>query len=97
MISTMRSSRFIIQCPPALRQQAFTIVTVLIILTLLAVIAVGFLSSMTAERTTSVAFANKAKADQAAQAGVDNAMATSASVLQEFPGLVHSLGSESEL
>lgn len=60
-------------------------VIVLIILTLLAVIAVGFLSSMTAERTTAAAYANKTKAEHAAQAGADTAMATLRQCFGSFP------------
>lgn len=63
----------------------FALVVVLIILTLLAVVAVGFLSSMTAERTTASAYASKAIAEQSTQAGVDSAIATLRQYFSVFP------------
>jgi type II secretory pathway pseudopilin PulG len=70
---------------PHRRRRAFALVLVLIILTLLAVVSVGFLASMSAERTTANAFSNKTKAEQAAQAGVDSAMATLREYIKSFP------------
>lgn len=60
-------------------------VVVLIILTLLAVVAVGFLASMTAERTTASAYASKILAEQSTQAGVDSAIATLRQYFNVFP------------
>lgn len=67
------------------RERGFTLVTVLIVLSLLAVIAVGFLSSMTAERSAAAAYANKVRAEQMAQAGADAAMATMRQCFRDFP------------
>ena len=55
---------------------------------MLAVIVVGFLASMSTERTTASAFANKTRADQAAQAGVDSAIATLRQAFRDFPDSV---------
>ncbi len=70
---------------PNERRAGFTLVTVLIILALLAVVAVGFLSSMTAERTTAAAYGTKIRAEQMAQAGVDNAVAILKQCFKDFP------------
>lgn len=60
-------------------------VLVLIVLTLLAVVAVGYLSSMTSERVTANAYLAKGRAEQAAQAGVDVAVATLRQSFKAFP------------
>ena len=59
--------------------------TTLLILSLLAIVAVSYLSSMTAERQTAEAYSSKAAAEQAAQTGVDNATAMLAECFRDFP------------
>lgn len=59
--------------------------TTLLILSLLAIVAVSYLSSMTAERQTADAYGSKTVAEQAAQTGVDNATAMLAQSFRDFP------------
>ena len=70
---------------PQCGTRAFALVTVLIVLSMLVVVAVGYLSSMASERATANAFAAKAKAEQAAQAGADSAMAILREAFKSFP------------
>lgn len=67
------------------RAGAFSLVVTLIIVSMLAVVAIGFLASMSSERTTADAFGNKARAEQAAQAGADSAMAILREAFKDFP------------
>lgn len=71
--------------PAGNRRGAFTLVTVLIILALLAALAVGFLASMAAERTAAVAYGATVRAGQTAQAGVDHAIAMLRQCFKAFP------------
>ena len=72
--------------PPVRRPHgAFALVTTLLILSLLAIVAVSYLTSMSAERQTAEAYSAKAIAEQAAQTGVDNATAMLAECFRDFP------------
>ena len=64
---------------------AFALVIVLIIMSVLALVAVGYLSSMSQERATAGAFGNKLRAEQSAQAGVDTAMGILRDYFKAFP------------
>ena len=71
---------------PARRQpRGFALVVTLIILSLLVVIAVSFLTSMSNERQTADAYTAQARADQAAQAGVDAATSILTQAFRDFP------------
>ena len=59
--------------------------TTLLILSLLAIVAVSYLSSMSAERQTAEAYSYRAFAEQAAQTGVDSATAMLAECFRDFP------------
>ena len=72
----------------ATRAGGFALVLVLVILSLMAIIAVGYLSSMASERATANAFGNKARAEQAAQAGVDSAIGILRDYFKSFPDSV---------
>lgn len=63
----------------------FALVLSLIILSVLAIVAVSYLASMSAERGTANAFANRARAEHAAQAASQAAMAVLADSFQAFP------------
>ncbi|MBE7157541.1 MAG: hypothetical protein INR62_03745, partial [Rhodospirillales bacterium] len=65
--------------------RAFALVLVLVIVSVLALVTVGFLASMGQERATANAFANKARAEQSAQAGVDTAMGILKDYFKAFP------------
>lgn len=67
------------------RTRAFSLIVTLIVIAMLAVVIVGFLASMSSERSTASAFANKSRADQAAQAGVESAMAILRQAFRDFP------------
>ncbi len=67
------------------RAGAFSLVVTLIIVSMLAVVAIGFLSSMSSERVTADAFGNKSRAEQVAQAGVDSAEAILRQAFKDFP------------
>lgn len=70
---------------PSSRDGAFALILTLLILSVLAVVAVSFLASMSAERATASAFANKARAEQAARSGADSAMATLRLAFNSYP------------
>lgn len=65
--------------------RAFALVIVLIIVSVLALVAVGYLASMSQERATANAFGNKARAEESAQAGVDTAMGILKDYFKAFP------------
>lgn len=67
------------------RGEAFALVLVLIVVSVLALVTVGYLASMGQERATASAFAHKARAEQSAQAGVDTAMGVLRDYLRAFP------------
>ncbi len=69
-------------------RRAFALVLVLIIISVLALVCVSFLASMGQERATASAFANKARAEQSAQAGVDTAMGILKDYFRAFPDSV---------
>ena len=64
----------------------------LLIVSLLAIIAVSFLTSMSSEHQTADAYMSKARAEQAAQAGVDAAEAILAQSFRDYPDSCHGLG-----
>ena len=70
------------------RPDAFALVVTLLILSLLIVVAVSYLTSMVNERQTADAFTAKTRAEEAAQAGVDSAMAVLAQSFRDFPDSV---------
>ena len=74
--------------PRSSRRDGFALVLTLLILALLIIVVVSYLASMSAELQTSDAYTARAKATQAAQAGVDNATAILAESLRDFPDSV---------
>ena len=70
---------------PSTREHGVALVVSLVILVLLAVMAVALLQSSGIDRTSSKAVADKAKADLAAQAAVDAAMAQLLDNLKTYP------------
>lgn len=70
---------------PPRRKGAFALILTLLILSVLAIVAVSFLASMSSERATANAFANKARAEQAARSGTDSAMAILKDTFQRYP------------
>ncbi len=67
------------------RAGGFSLVVTLIIVSMLAVVAIGFLASMSNERATADAYGNKTRAEQAAQAGADSAIAILRQAFKDFP------------
>ena len=67
------------------RAGGFALVVTLLIISLLAIVAVSFLTSMSSERQTANAYLSKTRAEQAAQAGVDAAEAILSESFRDFP------------
>ena len=63
----------------------FALVVTLLIVSLLAVVAVSYLTSMLNERVTADAYTSQTRAEQAAQAGVEAAQAILAQSFRDFP------------
>ena len=63
----------------------FALVVTLLIVSLLAVVAVSYLTSMLNERVTADAYTSQTRAEQAAQAGVEAAEAILAQSFRDFP------------
>ena len=70
---------------PRNARPAFALVIVLVVVSVLALVTVGFLASMSQERATANAFANKARAEESAQAGVDTATGILRDYFKAFP------------
>ena len=67
------------------RAGGFALVVTLLIVSLLAIVAVSFLTSMGSERQTADAYMSKSRAEQSAQAGVDAAEAILAQSFRDYP------------
>lgn len=74
--------------PKEQRDSGFALIVTVILLSLLAVMAVAFLSSSRVERGTASAVANKAKADLAAQTAVNSAIAQLVDNVTNYPDSV---------
>ena len=70
------------------RRRGFALVITLLIVSVLAIIAVSYLASTSAERQTADAYAARARALQAAQTGVDSATAILSESFRDFPDSV---------
>ncbi|MGB8168171.1 MAG: hypothetical protein WCF18_11810, partial [Chthoniobacteraceae bacterium] len=70
---------------PIAARAGFSLVLSLIILTLLAILVVGFLSSTAIDRATAHAFSDKAKAETAAATAVNQAMSMLRENLAQYP------------
>jgi hypothetical protein len=81
----MKPTAFVAASADRRRTSAFTLITTLIIVAVLAVAVVGFLSSMIGERQTADAFTSKSRAEDAAQTGAHSAMAVLAQSFRDFP------------
>ena len=69
----------------ARRRGGFALVITLLIISVLAVVAISYLASASAERQTADAYAARARAVQAAQTGVDSAMAILTEAFRDYP------------
>jgi type II secretory pathway pseudopilin PulG len=66
-------------------QSAFALVTTLILIALLSIVAAGFLSSVTLERSTARAFVSEEQAELAAKAAVNQSIAVLKNNLLQYP------------